>query len=76
MRSRSPILGHLKRRLRVKEKMRKIKTRSMAFSCPRSSWRRDYLDCIKIIADQAPLGLRLTHNELPSIGQLEGRGLT
>ncbi|CAA7395910.1 unnamed protein product [Spirodela intermedia] len=37
---------------------------SMAFSCPRSSWRRNYLECIKIITDQASLGLRLTHNEL------------
>ncbi|CAA6675410.1 unnamed protein product [Spirodela intermedia] len=79
MRSRPLILGHLKKRLREglkhyphrmiwaihKEKnKRKIKAWSRAFSCPRSSWRRDYLECIKIVTDQASLGLRLTHNQV------------
>ncbi|CAA7394345.1 unnamed protein product [Spirodela intermedia] len=35
----------------------------MAFLCSRLSWRRDYLEHIKIIVDQAPLDLRLEHNE-------------
>ncbi|CAA7404345.1 unnamed protein product [Spirodela intermedia] len=36
----------------------------MAFSCPRSSWRRDYLKHIKIVTDQASLDLGLVHNKL------------
>ncbi|CAA7392018.1 unnamed protein product [Spirodela intermedia] len=36
----------------------------MTFLCSRSSWRRDYLDHIKIITDQESLGLGLMHNKL------------
>ncbi|CAA6665312.1 unnamed protein product [Spirodela intermedia] len=32
-----------------------------------SSWRRYYLECIKIIMDQASLGLRLAYNESPPL---------
>ncbi|CAA7405428.1 unnamed protein product [Spirodela intermedia] len=38
----------------------------MTFLYPRSSWRRDYLERIKIITNKASLGLGLTHNELSS----------
>ncbi|CAA7404097.1 unnamed protein product [Spirodela intermedia] len=41
----------------------KIKTQSITFLCSRSSWRRDYLERIKIIMDQTPLGLGLACNE-------------
>ncbi|CAA6673942.1 unnamed protein product [Spirodela intermedia] len=30
----------------------------------KSSWRRDYLEHIKIAMDQVPLNLRLVHNEI------------
>ncbi|CAA6673430.1 unnamed protein product [Spirodela intermedia] len=36
---------------------------SIVFSCSRSSWRRHYLECIKIIVDQALVSLGLVHNE-------------
>ncbi|CAA6673982.1 unnamed protein product [Spirodela intermedia] len=45
-------------------KKREIKAQSIVFSCSRLLWRRDYLEHIKIIIDQASLGLRLTHNEV------------
>ncbi|CAA7397911.1 unnamed protein product [Spirodela intermedia] len=91
MRSKLLILGRLKMRLReglkhyphemiwawlAKQNRREIKTWSIAFSCPRSSWRSDYLECIKIVMDQASLGLGLGHNEVsgscptPHKGQL------
>ncbi|CAA7400857.1 unnamed protein product [Spirodela intermedia] len=67
MRSRPSILEHLKMKLRggleFERKKREIKVRSTTFLCSRSSWRRDYLECIKIIMDQASLGLGLAHNE-------------
>ncbi|CAA6661507.1 unnamed protein product [Spirodela intermedia] len=47
-----------------KGKRREIKAWSMIFSCLRLSWRRDYLECSKVIANQTPLGLGLTHNEI------------
>ncbi|CAA6675655.1 unnamed protein product [Spirodela intermedia] len=68
MRSSLPILRHLKMRLRgrleyCKGKKREIKAQSMQFSCSRLSWKRDYLERIKIVTDQALLGLELTHNK-------------
>ncbi|CAA7407830.1 unnamed protein product [Spirodela intermedia] len=48
----------------VEGNKKKIKAWLMSFSCLRSSWRRDYLEHIKIITDQASLGLGLTHNEI------------
>ncbi|CAA7405084.1 unnamed protein product [Spirodela intermedia] len=50
-------------RQRSEGKKREIKAQSIVFSCSRLLWRRDYLEHIKIIIDQASLGLRLTHNE-------------
>ncbi|CAA6674108.1 unnamed protein product [Spirodela intermedia] len=41
---------------------REIKAWLMAFSCPRSSQRRYYLELIKTIIDRASLSLGLTHN--------------
>ncbi|CAA7407212.1 unnamed protein product [Spirodela intermedia] len=35
----------------------------MTFSCSRSSWRKDYLEHIKIVTDRASPGLRLVHNK-------------
>ncbi|CAA6673050.1 unnamed protein product [Spirodela intermedia] len=32
-----------------------------------SSWRRDYLESIKIVTDQASLGLRLMQNKIKSL---------
>ncbi|CAA6668848.1 unnamed protein product [Spirodela intermedia] len=69
MRSRLFILRHLKIRLREglkhlsQIKRWKITTRSITFLCSKSPWRRGYLECIKIIADQAPLSLGLAHNK-------------
>ncbi|CAA7407474.1 unnamed protein product [Spirodela intermedia] len=74
MRSRPPILRHLKIRLREgleypEENKKKIKAWSIAFSCLKSSWRRDYLGYIKNVMDQASLGLGLAHNEIyPTLG--------
>ncbi|CAA7394795.1 unnamed protein product [Spirodela intermedia] len=48
----------------VEGNKRKIKTWSMTFSCLRSSWRRDYLEHIKIIMGQASHSLRLVHNKV------------
>ncbi|CAA6661546.1 unnamed protein product [Spirodela intermedia] len=68
MRSRSSILECLKMSLRegleFEENRREIKAYSTTFLCSRSSWRRDYLEHIKIIMDQASLSLGLTHNEI------------
>ncbi|CAA6658165.1 unnamed protein product [Spirodela intermedia] len=43
----------------AKGKIRKIKAWLMTFSSLTSSWRRDYLEHIKIIVDQVSLDLRL-----------------
>ncbi|CAA6670769.1 unnamed protein product [Spirodela intermedia] len=45
------------------KKHREIKVWSTTFSCLRSSWRRDYLKCVKIITDQESLSLGQVHNE-------------
>ncbi|CAA7397918.1 unnamed protein product [Spirodela intermedia] len=50
----------------IEENRREIKAYSTTFLCSRSSWRRDYLEHIKIIMDQASLSLGLTHNEINS----------
>ncbi|CAA6658021.1 unnamed protein product [Spirodela intermedia] len=50
----------------IKGNKKKIKAWSMTFSCPRSLWRRDYLEHIKIITDQASLGLGLTPHRASS----------
>ncbi|CAA6658161.1 unnamed protein product [Spirodela intermedia] len=42
---------------------REIKAQSMKLFCSRLFWRKDYLKYVKIIMDQAPLGLGLAHNE-------------
>ncbi|CAA7401000.1 unnamed protein product [Spirodela intermedia] len=72
MRSRLPILGHLK--MRLKQGLEEIKAWSTTFSCPRSSWKRDYLECIKTVTNQASVGLGLVCNEeccpTPHNGQL------
>ncbi|CAA7397723.1 unnamed protein product [Spirodela intermedia] len=47
----------------AEENKKEIKASSMVFSCPRSSCRKDYLEHIKIIIDQASLSLRLAHNK-------------
>ncbi|CAA7395717.1 unnamed protein product [Spirodela intermedia] len=36
----------------------------MTFLYLKSSWRRDYLECTKIITDQTSLGLGLAHNKV------------
>ncbi|CAA6668704.1 unnamed protein product [Spirodela intermedia] len=50
---------------------REIKAQSTAFSCPRLSWRRNYLEHIKIVIDQASLSLRLVHNEICARSKFE-----
>ncbi|CAA6664880.1 unnamed protein product [Spirodela intermedia] len=42
---------------------KKINDWSIIFLCPRSLWRRNYLEHIKIIMNQASLGLRQTYNK-------------
>ncbi|CAA7391581.1 unnamed protein product [Spirodela intermedia] len=48
----------------VEGKRKEIKAWSTTFLCSRSSWRRNYLERIKIVMDQAPLDLGLVHIEV------------
>ncbi|CAA6661479.1 unnamed protein product [Spirodela intermedia] len=38
-----------------------------------TSWRRDYLECIKIVMDQTSLDLGLTHNKFQNSEKFSGR---
>ncbi|CAA7401468.1 unnamed protein product [Spirodela intermedia] len=55
--------GQSIKRWLVEGNKKKINAWSIVFSCPRSLWRRNYLERIKIIMNQASLSLGLTYNE-------------